>query len=56
MTQCLFGEHLLQQHPNAIVVLVEAEKTAVIGAGFVPEFVWVTTGVVDWVPRIDLTR
>ena len=44
MTQCLFGEHLLQQHPNATVVLVEAEKTAVIGSGFVPEFVWVATG------------
>lgn len=44
MTQCLFGEHLLQQHPNATVVLVEAEKTAIIGSGFVPEFVWVATG------------
>ena len=44
MTQCLFGEHLLPQHPSATVVLVEAEKTAVIGAGFVPEFVWVATG------------
>lgn len=44
MTQCLFGEHLLPKYPDATVVLVEAEKTAVIGAGFVPEFVWVATG------------
>ena len=44
MTQCLFGEHLLPKNPDATVVLVEAEKTAVIGAGFVPEFVWVATG------------
>lgn len=44
MTQCLFGEHLLPKYPDATVVLVEAEKTAVIGSGFVPEFVWVATG------------
>ena len=44
MPQCLFGERLLPKHPDATVVLVEAEKTAVIGSGFVPEFVWVATG------------
>ena len=37
MTQCLFGEHLLTRYPERIVALVEAEKTAVIGAGFIPE-------------------
>ena len=44
MTQCLFGEHLLQRNPTATVVLVEAEKSAVIGSGFVPEFIWLATG------------
>ncbi len=28
--QCLFGEHLLPQHPDAIVCMVESEKTALI--------------------------
>jgi hypothetical protein len=44
MTQCLFGEHLLDQYPDAIVCLVEAEKSAVICAGLMPEYVWVATG------------
>lgn len=44
MSQCLFGEHLLPRYPDRIVALVEAEKTALIGAGFVPEYVWLATG------------
>lgn len=44
MTQCLFGEHLLQSNPDALVILVEAEKTAVIGAGYLPQYIWVATG------------
>lgn len=44
LSQCLFGEHLLPQRPDAIVCLVEAEKTAVICAGFLPEFLWLATG------------
>lgn len=44
MTQCLFGEHLLDMYPDQPVCLVEAEKSAVICAGFMPEFVWVATG------------
>lgn len=44
MTQCLFGEHLLPLRTDATVVLVEAEKTAVIGSGFVPEYIWLATG------------
>ena len=42
--QCLFGEHLLPQRPDAIVCLVESEKTALIGSGFCPQYVWVATG------------
>ena len=44
MTQCLFGEHLLTRYPDRMVALVEAEKTALIGAGFIPEYNWLATG------------
>ena len=44
LTQCLFGEHLLTKYPNRTVALVESEKTAVICAGFIPEYVWLATG------------
>lgn len=44
LEQCLFGEHLLHKRPNAPVVLVEAEKTAIVGAAVGPEAVWVATG------------
>ncbi|HOE75560.1 MAG TPA: DUF6371 domain-containing protein [Rectinema sp.] len=44
LTQCIFGEHLLRKHPESPVILVEAEKTAVIGAGYFPDYVWVALG------------
>ena len=44
LTQCLFGEHLLAKYPDKPVILVEAEKTAIIGAGLVPDCVWIATG------------
>ena len=44
VSQCLFGEHLLPQRPDAIVCLVESEKTALIGSGFCPQYIWVATG------------
>ena len=44
LSQCLFGEHLLKQRPQDTVILVEAEKTAVIGSGFAPEYIWIATG------------
>ncbi len=44
LTQCLFGEHLLSLYPDRTVALVESEKTAVICAGFIPEYVWLATG------------
>ena len=42
--QCLFGEHLLDKDSKRLVILVEAEKTAVIGAGYLPQYTWVATG------------
>lgn len=44
MTQCLFGEHLLTEYPDKPVCLVEAEKTAIICCGFMPEYNWLATG------------
>jgi hypothetical protein len=42
--QCVFGEHLLDKKSRKLVILVEAEKTAVIGAGYLPQYTWVATG------------
>ena len=44
LSQCLFGEHLLPKYPEKLVFLVEAEKTAIIGAGFLPQYIWIATG------------
>lgn len=44
LSQCLFGEHLLKTHPDKVVVLVESEKSAVIGSAIFPDYVWLATG------------
>lgn len=46
LTQCLFGEHLLNlsMNKNKVVALVESEKSALIGAACYPNFVWLATG------------
>lgn len=44
LTQCLFGEHLLERRPHDTVCLVESEKSAIIGSGTMPGYVWVATG------------
>ena len=44
MTQCLFGEHLLPKYPDRKVALVESEKTAIICAAKIPQYIWVATG------------
>ena len=44
LTQCLFGEHLLPQYPDRKVILVESEKTAIICAALIPQFIWLATG------------
>ena len=44
LSQCLFGEHLLRKRPSDTVCLVEGEKTAIIGSGMMPKYVWLATG------------
>lgn len=44
LTQCLFGEHLLALYPDKTVALVESEKSAVICAAALPQFIWLATG------------
>ena len=44
LSQCLFGEHLLGTYPDKVVVLVESEKSAVIGSAIFPGYVWLATG------------
>ena len=41
--QCLFGEHLLSVDQVRPVAIVESEKTAIVAAGFMPEFIWTAT-------------
>lgn len=44
LQQCFFGEHLLGLHPEAVVCIVESEKSALISAAILPEQVWLATG------------
>ena len=44
LRQCLFGEHLLNTSDNALVMLVESEKTAIIMSHFIPDYIWLATG------------
>ena len=43
LNQCLFGEHLLTTDPKKPVAIVESEKTAIIAAGFIPDYLWLAT-------------
>ena len=43
LKQCLFGSHLITESTKRVMV-VEAEKTAVIASMFFPDEVWVATG------------
>lgn len=40
----LFGEHLLNKYPDAVVMLVESPKNAIIGAAEYQKFLWLATG------------
>ena len=43
LTQCLYGEHLLREYPERMVAVVEAYKTAHVGAILLPDMVWLAT-------------
>lgn len=42
--ECFFGEHLLRERPEAMVGVVESEKTALVCAYFYPGMIWLATG------------
>ena len=44
LRQCLFGEHLLPRQPDTTVCVVEGEKTAVICAMEMPQYIWLSCG------------
>jgi hypothetical protein len=43
LSQCLFGEHLIMSS-NERILVVESEKSAIIGSIVLPNYVWVATG------------
>jgi hypothetical protein len=43
LSQCLYGEHLLSQRPDAPVKIVESEKTAIVASVIYPEFIWLAS-------------
>lgn len=43
LQQCLFGEHLIAVDQVRPVAVVESEKTAIVAAGFMPEYIWTAT-------------
>ena len=42
--QVFFGQHLLNEHPEKPVAIVESEKTAIIASFFMPQYNWIATG------------
>lgn len=44
LQQCYFGEHLLNTHKDAPVVIVESEKTAAIMSEYAQGWVWLASG------------
>lgn len=44
LSQCLYGEYLLNTRPTAAVRIVESEKTAIIASVIYPEYIWLASG------------
>jgi hypothetical protein len=42
--QCMFGLHLVPEHPEARIGIVEAEKTAIVARIAMPEVLWIAAG------------
>lgn len=53
LQQCFFGEHFLKQFPFKKVMIVESEKTALVAAIYMPEFIWLSTGGVAGVKWVE---
>lgn len=47
LSQCLFGEHLINEDLTKPIAIVESEKTAVICSVYLPEFIWLACGSVN---------
>lgn len=45
--QCFFGEHLLNKYPEKTVIIVESEKSALVAAYALPDFLWLASGGCD---------
>ncbi|MCJ8498557.1 DUF6371 domain-containing protein [Chryseobacterium salipaludis] len=43
-TRCFFGEHLLEEHPDKQIIIAESPKNAILGAVFMPEYLWLASG------------
>lgn len=48
MKQCFFGEHLLALFPERVIGLIESEKTAIIASVYLPEYLWLACGGLDF--------
>ena len=44
LEQCFFGEHLLSLYPDKTVCIVESEKSAIVSAAYMQDFVWIASG------------
>ena len=43
-TNCLFGEHLLNQYSNKEIIIAESPKNAILGSFYLPEYLWLASG------------
>lgn len=55
ISQCLFGQHLMAGN-SAPIGLVESEKTAVIMAGKMPQYLWMATGGKSNLSKVDALK
>ncbi len=44
LSQCFFGEHLINEDKTKPIALVESEKTALIASYYLPQFLWIASG------------
>lgn len=56
LRQCFFGEHLLPMNRGKPVAIVESEKTALVAAWYLPQYVWLATGGKNGCFNVDALR